>query len=224
MLGILEKAIAAELGHVDPDRRMEGMARALRYLSTEDMLDDIGREPLRTVSGPALVAFLDRPNEACTPLAAHRVMARYAIQVVMARDPLAHRRGYGRRSGKAGLAPRAERKRIEDQEFQRNRQALLKDDKVVDEFLRAHAFCSVLEKTKRPRPTANSYRLKHDAEWIAYRLPDGIELAPGFVSNGAIVLAAIYAGFDVAQTAYSGPNVRINASVRSIMEVLREVE
>lgn len=219
-LNLLKKAAKAELGRIKPTRRIEAVARMLGYGTFAALRSDLHNEPIRSVDGRALVGFFNLPEERCTPIVGHYIMARFATLIVSDLEPLIHRYGYGRYSLKAETIAWAERKAFVDSEFETNR-AALHENGAAEEFLRAYAFVSKIEKIKGFNRKRGSYGLKHDAEKRSYRFPDGVELAePGYVANGMFMIAASYAGFTIFPDPTGGPNARFNISERSRKELL----
>ena len=77
-----------------------------------------------------------------------------------------------------------------------------------DEVIRGFALCSHFQKTKTECKNYGSYRAKHLAENVAYTLADGTHLDFSYVSNGAMIVAAIASGFHL----YAGDHGRLNPS------------
>jgi hypothetical protein len=145
----------------------------------------------------------------------YRAVARVAIRSVLERTPRLCIRGFG-----DGRPARKQDGKLEDarEHFARflgNRQELL-EDAAVDQFLRSLAFLRRVQATKTVRPDTSSYRLKHIAENYACTYPEGDKLGPHYVSNGALIAAAIHAGFRyktyVDELGWDSPNVNFNMS------------
>jgi len=66
----------------------------------------------------------------------------------------------------------------------------------------------------------SSYGLKHAAEKFACTYPEGAVLGPRYVSNGALIAAAVHAGFDLKTSkdnlGRDEPNAHFNFSKRSL--------
>jgi len=68
-------------------------------------------------------------------------------------------------------------------------------DHVIECFLLSLAVLAPIQPTKPIRLGASSYRLKHISENYVCTYPEGHELGPQCVSSGALIAAAIHAGF-----------------------------
>ena len=69
------------------------------------------------------------------------------------------------------------------------------------QYRRALSSMTHLKRTDKVNKSFNSYGLKHDLE----------SLPEAYISNGAVILAALRLGFDVFSTPESGPNAYFNA-------------
>jgi len=89
-------------------------------------------------------------------------------------------------------------------------------DSTVEAFLTSLAFIAKVKRTKTIRSNTGSYRLKHIAENFVCTYPEGNKLGPLYVPNGALIAAAIHAGFQyrsyVDDLGYDGLNVSFNMS------------
>lgn len=83
------------------------------------------------------------------------------------------------------------------------------------DFLRALALASLIDSIKTKNDKHTSYGLKHVAERLSYRLEDGTVFPEEYVCNGAMIAAAIYAGFTLFSDG-SCPNAQFNMSEKSI--------
>ncbi|KRB29713.1 hypothetical protein ASD99_23890 [Mesorhizobium sp. Root695] len=97
----------------------------------------------------------------------------------------------------------------------------LQSDAAVVPFLLSLALLDRVKRTKTIRPDTGSYWLKHVAENYVCTYPDGDELGPQYVPNGAFVAAAIHAGFHfkrhIDQFGYDEPSVSFNMSTRALI-------
>lgn len=88
----------------------------------------------------------------------------------------------------------------------------------AEEFLLSLAFLSQVHPTKTIRPNTSSYWIKHIAENFVCAYPEGDKLGPQYVSNGALIAAAIHAGFifktHTDELGYDSLNVSFNMSRR----------
>jgi stalled ribosome alternative rescue factor ArfA len=110
--------------------------------------------------------------------------------------------------------------------FVRAREELMSDS-AVEPFLTSLAFVVKVERTKTIRKGTGSYRLKHIAENFPSTYPEGNRLGPQYVANGALIAAAIHAGFQyrsyVDEFGYDDLNVNFNMSKPSIDELDCEI-
>lgn len=65
----------------------------------------------------------------------------------------------------------------------------------IEQVLRSLAFIPVYQETEAATRQQNSYGLKHKAEKHPSTYPDGSKLGPGYVAQGAFVVAALLLGF-----------------------------
>lgn len=90
----------------------------------------------------------------------------------------------------------------------------MKSEGFAASFLIAHEFLGHVPKTKTIRPYTGSYWLKHVAEKYPCTYPDGQRLGPSYVPNGALIAAAIHAGFSCKHgfdhEGYEHPNAQFN--------------
>ena len=90
----------------------------------------------------------------------------------------------------------------------------------IEQFLLSLAFVGRVEPTKTIRPGTGSYRLKHIAENYGCSYPEGGRLGPRYVSNGALIAAAVCAGFRyktyIDDLGYDSLNVNFNMSKSSL--------
>jgi hypothetical protein len=105
--------------------------------------------------------------------------------------------------------------------FAKRRESLLKEVG-SDDFLLALTFVNLLRPAKNFTKSSGSYSLKHLAENYACGFPDGAQLGPGYVSNGVLIAAAVFAGFrykvHVDEYGFASPNVIFNMSPSSLSD------
>lgn len=225
-------AIKAELTRTLPgvksSHRCEAAARGLGYKTYASMLA-AGRSTdvlISTARGAVFSAYLADHDFEVPPLPLYRAVARVAVRAVLDHNPKLTRHGIG--TGRPQL--REDRKRETPQEhyatFLKSREELL-GDHALEEFLRALAFLALVPPTKTVRPGTDSYRLKHIAENHRCTYPEGEELGPDYVSNGALIAAAIHAGFRyrtyVDDLGYDSLNVNFNMSKAALDELDCEI-
>lgn len=106
------------------------------------------------------------------------------------------------------------------------RRELLSDD-AAKQFLRSLAFLSRVKPTTTIRPGTGSYWLKHIAENYICSYPDGQELGPDYVSNGALIAAAVHKGFKIKtyldDQGYEHSDACFNMSKRALNDLDREI-
>jgi hypothetical protein len=193
-------AIKAELTRTLPDvkssHRCEAAARGLGYKTYASILA-AGRSTdvvIATARGAAFSAYLADHGFDVPPLLLYRAAARVAIRAVLDHNPKLSMHGIG--AGRPRLTENNRRETPQEHyaKFLESREELL-GDHALEEFLRALAFLGLVPPTKTVRPGTDSYRLKHIAENYRCTYPEGEELGPNYVSNGALIAAAIHAGF-----------------------------
>ncbi len=194
------KAIKAELARTLPavksSHRCEAVARGLGYRTYASLLTAArsGRAPSATAQGAVFSAYLADHGFKVVPQTLYRALARVAILAVLEREPRLTMHGIG-----VGYPPQTPNGRREtNQEYNarfHEGQEELHWDSAAEEFLLSLAFLQIVPATKTIRRGTHSYRLKHLAEKYPCSYPEGEKLGPQYVSNGALIAAAIHAGF-----------------------------
>jgi hypothetical protein len=209
------------LPHVKSCHRVEAIARAFDFRTYAAMLTaakSSERRVIATQTGP-FREYLEEHELDAPDIHFYRAAARVAVSIVMDHTPQLSMRGYG-----AGQPQRrCEEKRWETPEetyerFTKNRGEFLSDNG-LDEFLRALALVQLIPATRAIR-NAGSYRLKHLAENLPIIMPDGMELGPAYVANGALIAAALHAGFKMKtyrdELGYNHINATFNMSKKVV--------
>jgi hypothetical protein len=184
------------------------MARGFGWNSHAALRADLGRQPMErsTDEQPFSVYlrahhFPNIPhNTLCRAAIACKIPERTAIRGVMEQEPVLTRFGFGIYRNPQHT-PEEHRR-----EFRKNREALLSPH-AVDEFLRASEYLSFFPTRRTINPRAFSYGLKHAAE--GYHRDRGNK--DNYVSNGALIAAAIYLGFNYR---VDGPNAHFNMGAK----------
>jgi hypothetical protein len=99
--------------------------------------------------------------------------------------------------------------------------ARLLSDQGLKEFECALSFVERLAKTKTFRMRGTSYGLKHCAERFCRAGPYRGREDEAYISNGALIAAALASGFKIKRSCSYSPNVHINVSLRSLERVCR---
>ena len=220
-------ALKLDLAHALPDvkssHRCEALARALGFATyaaaragTEGG-SDAGR---READGCTFAAYLAEHGFAIDTVPLHLGIGRAAMAEVLAAEPNLTMEGMGV-GDRERVGDRWETGEERRARFDSSRALLLTDDG-VEQFLRALACVWRIAPTKQFTGRHSSYGLKHLAEKLPCTYPDGQRLGPDHVANGALIAAALHAGFR-AKT-YTDPvgrmslNVSFNMSLRSVKE------
>ena len=151
----------------------------------------------------------------------HRAVGRIALSEILAREPLLNVEGIGagdRRRVNGVPETASNRQRRID-----NSRTDFTSDHGVEEFLRALVCVSRVRSIKRIDRQADSYELKHLAEKTPCTYPEGQELGPDYVSNGALIAAAIYAGFNHRQINDGVKEPSLNANFNMSSSSIREL-
>lgn len=199
----ITRELARLLPNVKSSHRVEAMARGLGWNTNAALRAELPRLPVeRTVDDDAFTSYLKEHGFANTifdslgeaVVRCKFADARAAIKAVLDREPTLTRFGFGifddpRKS-------REQRRR----EFEESRAELLTPH-ATDEFIQAREFLSHFSRRRTINEKVSSYGLKHQAERFCKDRGDG------YVSNGALITAAIHLGFNIRQ---DGPNAYFN--------------
>lgn len=183
--------------HVKSSHRVEAAARALGFGTYAAMLAAAKSDEIRfgVLHEQLFRSYLRERDQDVTSIHIYRAAARVAVSAVMNTVPRLSMRGYGVGQPQRIYGEKRWETPTESYvRFTKDRTEFLSDN-ALDEFLRALAFIGRIPPTKTIRGGTGSYRLKHLAENMPITLPDGMTLGPDYVSNGALIAAAIHAGF-----------------------------
>lgn len=208
---------------IKSSHRAEALARSLGFATNAELRARLHEEPApRRVNPKAFSAYLSErglPDAASLVL---RAAAHAIILTVMDQDDRLHMWGWG-----GGRPERRDNGRWETNEehyqrFQAYREEL-KSVSATEEVLRSIALLSRVPATKTIRPDTDSYRLKHIAQNLECRYPDGEDLGPGYVANGSLIVAAAHLGFRYrtgqGPDGWDWPNVTFNMSQAHLLEL-----
>lgn len=78
--------------------------------------------------------------------------------------------------------------------FRHERDAMLSDS-AIEEFLRSYVLVSKIPATRTVTKKQGAYKLKHIAEKVNFKYPDGENSPANYVSTGSLIFAAVSAGF-----------------------------
>lgn len=184
---------------------------------------------LREAAGKSNTTARADATAFCGYLAAHgfevdsmhlyRAVAAVAVAGVMSREPrLSH---WGYHAGRPQRLADGTRETPYQQHarFLAEREYLISDDS-LDQSLLALGLVQRIPATRTIRSGSGSYRLKHIAENSTCALPCGTRLAPRYVANGALIVAAVHAGFGYKthfdELGYESVNVTFNMKKAAI--------
>jgi len=205
--------IKRELGNLLPDvkssHRVEAMARGLGWNTNAALLAELKVQPaLRSFDNQVFTGYLKEhgfPDTTFDTLGEAVVRckfepARASLKSILEREPALTRAGFG--------VPNDRNKSLAERRAEReqSRAELLKPHG-VEEFLLAREFLSYFPVRRTINLRAFSYGLKHRAE--GFHRDHGIEGA--YVSNGALIAAAIGLGFNYR---VDGPNAYFNMGAK----------
>lgn len=225
-LDAIKADLTRALPTVKSSHRCEALARALgfnTYAAARAATKDGADAGRREADGRAFAAYLAAHGFTVDTIPFHLAAGRAAMVEVLAAEPSLTMAGMGigdrERVGdrwETGVERRAR--------FDASRAKLLTDDG-VEQFLRALACVSRIAPTKAFTGRHDSYGLKHIAEGLPCSYPEGQPLGPDYVSNGALIAAALHAGFRAKiydDRGLVSLNVSFNMSLRSLRDLRRE--
>jgi len=213
--------LAKVLLNVKSSHRVEAMARGLGFRTYASMLaiSQIPRE-LRKADGISFKNYLENRGFNVGPPAFYQVVARAAIRSVLDAVPVLTSAGIGIGPPRRNTEGKWETARQRNSRFAEWQGELLDSEQ---QFLLALAFVSRIKKIKTIGSGRGSYGLKHVAEKYVCTFPTGEQLGPQYVSNGALIAAAVHCGFHfkkyVDHLGYDELNVSFNMSKKSTDEL-----
>lgn len=215
-------SIKAELAKTLPDvkssHRAEALARGLGLNTYASLLAATKGAHYHSASFEWKGASTYLANHGFFPPAKPFFIAvgRCAVQEVLQQEPILTMSGLG--DGGPHRKADGTRETAEEQVLRfRKWRAEFMADQSIEQFLRAVDLVGRFKKIKTINKKAFSYGLKHTAEKRFCAYPDGEILGPNYVSNGALIAAAINVGF-VYKRDGNSLNAFFNMSQKSIEE------
>lgn len=222
-LRLMKRALRRHCPETKTSHRTEALARGLGFPTHATLLATLRESrPTRRVNAEAYSTYLSERGLPNGQKPLFQAAAAAAVSAVLDRDHKIQSRGYG-----AGRFRRKEDGSWETayehyDRFCEGRAELL-DDWHIKQFLCAIAFLTGIPATRTIRPDTDSYRLKHIAEKYPVKFDDGASLGPAYVSNGALIAAAVHLGFRYRagqdELGYDWPNVTFNMSQKALLEL-----
>lgn len=192
----LKADLTKSLPDVKSSHRVEALARGFGFLTYAAMRAAVAGEQvvLAAATGTSFSRYLSAHGFDSSPIPFYYASARVALQAVLDKTPKLCVLGIGAGEPRRKPDGQFESAREHHARFLENRKEFM-NPFVVEEFLRGLAFLARVQPTKTIRSGNDSYRLKHIAENYRCTYPEGMPLGPHYVSNGAMIAAAIHTGF-----------------------------
>jgi hypothetical protein len=187
-ISIIETALSRSLPVVSQHQRREALARGLGLSSSAALHESLISPAAGPVvgNGQAFAACLARWDHQVNDAAFYNAAALSALDVVAGFLPLLGRSGYG------SLPPG----QTAPDGFVDADRTELAEAIAVPGFLQAVHFLQSAPRMLGKRPRACSYSLKHLAERHSAAWSDGSRVGTGYVTNGELIAAGIYLGFE----------------------------
>jgi hypothetical protein len=195
-LDAIKAELTRTLPHVKSSHRCEAVARGMgfrTYASARAVAQSAPFDRV-TLHGESFVAYLAEHDFAVSAEPFYRAGAKVALHDIAKTNPKLTMWGIGIGRPRHKADGEWEDWRDRNAKFAEARDELV-DDGAVGAFLTSLAFIAKVKRTKTIRNHTGSYRLKHIAENFACTYPEGSRLGPKYVPNGALIAAAIHAGF-----------------------------
>jgi hypothetical protein len=213
-LDIIKRHLCRKLPAVKSSHRCEAIARGLgftTYASARATSDN----SLASANGAAFAGYLASHGFAALPSALYRAVAEAALHKIADAHPILTVWGMGAGQPRRTSDGRWETAEEKNQRFRESRADLTRDG-TIEAFLTSIAFLQNVPKTKTIRQGTGSYFVKHTAENYPCTFPEGEQLGPQYVPNGALIAAAIQSGFRYKlhddELGYYSVNVTFNMS------------
>lgn len=220
----IKRDVGRRLPDVKSSHRCEAIARGLGQRTYASALTLARSSEIVTViaQGDAFVAYLSGRGFASDAADFYRAIARTALGLVSAEHPRVTIFGIG-----AGQPQRLEdgRRETPHEHYVRLQEGRtrLEGDEAAEAFLVCLALLARVSRTKTVRPKTNSYWIKHIAENFPAKYPEGGALGPRYIPNGALIAAAIHAGFEyrthVDDLGYDSLNASFNMSHADLLDL-----
>jgi hypothetical protein len=216
------------LPHVKSSHRCEAIGRGLGFGTYASLRAAIRpTDPVSaTVGGVAFTEYLRSRGFEVVPRPLYHAAAKVALRHVAKRISKLTLWGIG--VGRPQRKPNGKFENAKEHyaRFAEAREEL-ESDGAVTPFLVSLALLERVRRTKTVRDGTGSYWLKHIAENYRCTYPEGAELGPHYVPNGAFVAAAIHAGFRfksyVDEYGYDHINVNFNMSKPALVDLDCEI-
>jgi hypothetical protein len=227
-LNAIKGELTRTLPQIKSSHRCEAMSRGLGFRTHASAMASARSEaPDRVVvSGEPFVAYLTKHDFLVSAKPFYYAAAKVVLRDIAKMNPKLTMWGIGIGRPRRKADGKMEDLRDRDKKFVEAREELVSDG-AVGAFLASLAFIARITRTKTIRSGTGSYRLKHIAESFACTYPEGYPLGPKYVPNGALIAAAIHAGFRfktyVDELGYEDLNVSFNMSKPCIEELDCEI-
>jgi len=208
-ISIIEGALSRSLPAVSQEQRREALARGLGLLSSAALQKTIVGRAAGPVegSGEAFTACLARWDHQAPVAAFYNAAALSALDMVAGLLPLLGRSGYGSFPPGQNL----------QEGFIYADRTELAETIAVPGFLQAVNFLQSAPRMFGKRPRASSYSLKHLAERHSSKWSDGSRVGTGYVTNGELIAAGIYLGFQWEhEAAHGSRNILLDVDLRKL--------
>lgn len=207
--------------------RAEALARGLGFTRNATLLNALSRRRCEvSVDGTRFRDYLEERDLAIDVINLYRAAAYVAVARVMECHPTLS--SWGPYVGRPRIRDDGRRETSEQlyARFLRERDRLVTVEG-LDEFLIALSFVQQVPTTRTIRDGSGSYRLKHIAERSQCTFPCGYVLGSKYVSNGALIAAALHANFRTKthrdDLGYEAVSVTFNMSKAAIDELDRKL-
>ncbi len=176
--------------------RTEAIARCLSFGSHAALIASLKTENRRVaqIAPDTFVKFLRERKHEVSIRVAYKLLAHLAILNVLEDNHKISMWGYGFRQPQRTKGGKYETPTEQYQRFQRDRNEL-KSTSAAEGFMMCLPLLAEMNVTKTIRSGTGSYTLKHVAEKMPVILPDDEAWTQNYVSNGTLIMAAIYMGF-----------------------------
>lgn len=221
----IKRDVANSLTGFKSSHLSEAVARGIGFNSHASLLAaaGAGENSHCMVSGAVFSAFLRERGYDADERPFYKAAARVAIRNVMEAEPRLSHWGYGVGRPKRKPDGKWENATEHHARFLAEREQLLSDGP-VEEFLRSLVLVQLIAPIKKINRRSGSYGLKHRAEKLKCTYPGGKTLGPDYVANGALIVAAVHAGFNykafIDDLGYEDVNVAFNMSQTSLDDAL----
>lgn len=191
----LKASLRSEFPELKPTLLIEAAARGFGFKTYAAMRASVIEQPNKRVSVYAdrFRAYIADQNTGIDRTNFYRAVAKTAIQAVLEKESSLCAWGIFNGRPQRNENGKRETAAEQHQRFKTQREELAEG--CADGFLLAFSLVQRIRKTKTFRSESGSYRLKHIAENFRSAYPGGEKLGPHYVSNGALIAAAIHDGF-----------------------------